>query len=285
MILRWNIVKKAANTGLSLLLSFLEYPIFLAYLFGFAKISQSSDYAETFGPLYVVLLGPLRLGWQSLSEWGLARADQFTARAGGAWSLAVGEFFRITMFGLTSDTTSLALIVLVDMFRHGMLIALLNRHILITVYRGTSERVRARVDIAVEICLTIMTEAIAATHALVVVSIMMYGFGRENFLLTQIFDSGCQSFFTPALIVSATLVFKFILWIFVRFYFLRDYSIDMVNVLRYLLVKWGWFIVCQLLSASCIIFILLLRHAGAEDVILDALRRDDDNCMSNYTVY
>lgn len=124
-----------------------------------------------------------------------------------------------------------------------------------------------------------MTDAIAATHALVVVTIMMYGFGRENYLLTQIFDNGCQSFFTPALIVAATLLFKFILWIFVRFYFLRDYSIDMVNVLRYLLVKWGWFIACQLLSASCIVFVLLLRHAGAEDVILGVLQRGDESCI------
>ena len=151
--LKWNVVKRATNTGLSLLLSFLEYPVFLAYLFGFAKISQSAEYAETFGPLYVLLLGPLRFGWQALTEWGLSRADQYTARAGGAWSLAVGEFFRITMFGLTSDTTSLVFIVVIDMIRHGMLTALLNRHILITVYRGTSQRVRARVDIGECWCL------------------------------------------------------------------------------------------------------------------------------------
>ena len=61
--------------------------------------------------------------------------------------MAVGEFFRITMFGITSDTVSLIFIVLVDIFRHGLLIALLNRHILITVYPSTSQRVRARVDI------------------------------------------------------------------------------------------------------------------------------------------
>ena len=67
---------------MSLLITFLEYPVFLAYLFGFAKISQDPN--NSYGPLYVLLLGPLRLGWQALSEWSLARADDFTARTGGA---------------------------------------------------------------------------------------------------------------------------------------------------------------------------------------------------------
>lgn len=263
--MRRDIVLRSANTGISLLLTFLEYPVFLAYLFGFAKISQDPN--SVWGPLYVLLLGPLRLGWQALTECSLARADEFTARAGGAWSMALGEFFRITMFGLTSDTMSLVFIVLVDTIRHSSLISLLNRHILITVYPSTSQRVRARVDIVVEICLTILTDAVAATHALAVVTVMMYGFGRENYMLTQSFLSGCQSFRGPAVLVTVTLVCKLILWTCARFMLLRDYSIDLINVLRYLLLKWGAFISFQLASASCVVYVLLLRHAGAQDVI------------------
>ena len=74
--MRCRIIWKAINTGMSLLITFLEYPVFLAYLFGFAKISQDPN--NSYGPLYVLLLGPLRLGWQALSEWSLARADDFT---------------------------------------------------------------------------------------------------------------------------------------------------------------------------------------------------------------
>ena len=48
---------------------------------------------------------------------------------------------------------------------------------------------------------------------------------------------------------------------------MRDYSIDLVNVIRYLLLNWGSFLVFQLVSASCIVYVLLLRHAGAQDVI------------------
>ena len=121
--------------------------------------------------------------------------------------------------------------------------------------------------LVVEICLTILTDAVAATHALAVVTVMMYGFGRENYMLTQSFLSGCQSFRGPAVLVTVTLVCKLILWTCARFMLLRDYSIDLINVLRYLLLKWGAFISFQLASASCVVYVLLLRHAGAQDVI------------------
>jgi hypothetical protein len=125
---------------------------------------------------------------------------------------------------------------------------------------------------AVEICLTILTDAVAATHALAIVTVMMYGFGRENYLLTQSFLSGCQSFRGPALIVAACLVCKLVLWKFVRFMLLRDYSIDLINVLRYLLLNWGAFLAFQFASASCVVYVLLLRHAGAQDVISGVLQ-------------
>ena len=122
-------------------------------------------------------------------------------------------------------------------------------------------------NLAVEICLTLLTDAVAAVHTLAIVTVMLYGFGRENFLLTHSFMRGCQSFLGPAILVAVSLLFKLILWTFLRLTLVRDYSIDLVNVLRYLMLNWGSFLVFQLVSASCIVYVLLLRHAGAQDVI------------------
>jgi hypothetical protein len=173
------------------------------------------------------------------------------------------------MFGLTSDPTALVFIVLIDVVRHGMLLSLLNRHILITVYRGTSSRVRARVDIAVEICLTILTDAVGAAVTLVVVPVQFWGINKKNFVFFA--PNACPNdplgtngidLVTPAYVVALSLLFKFMLFCVVRFTLLRDYSIDMVNLLHYLSSKWRWTILSQLVSSACIVYVLLLNQGG-----------------------
>ena len=67
---------------------------------------------------------------------------------------------------------------------------------------------------AVEICLTIMTDAAAAMHILVVISIMMFGPNARNYVLAPAdpAEKPCYGVFsTPAGIVGASLVFKFLL--------------------------------------------------------------------------
>ena len=168
------------------------------------------------------------------------------------------------MFGLTSDPTTLVFIVLVDVVRHGFLVSLLNRHILITVYRGTSARVRARVDIAVEICLTILTDAVVAAVTLVVIPIQFWGMNKQNFVFASLNEciNDASYLVTPMYVVLLSLLFKFLLFVAVRFMLLRDYSIDMVNVLHYLHARWRCTIVAQLLCASTIVYVLLLNQAG-----------------------
>jgi len=260
-LLRASVRRKACATSQALFTSFLIYPVFLAYLWGFAQINDSAKFKQWL-PLYTLFLGPLRLMFQGLGEFTLARADQFTARAGGAWTLALGEFFRIAMFGLTSDPITLVFIVLVDVLRHGMLLSLLNRHILITVYRATSTRVRARVDIAVEICLTILTDAVGAAVTLVVIPVQYFSANKMSFVFKFLPKCTDNNFTTPAIVVVLSLLFKFLLFVAVRFMLLRDYSIDMVNVLHYLHARWRCTIVAQLLCASTIVYVLLLNQAG-----------------------
>ena len=119
-------------------------------------------------------------------------------------------------------------------------------------------------------CLTIMTDAAAALHILVVVSVMMFGPNAQNYVLTPAdpAEKPCYGVFnTSAGIVGASLVFKFLLSCFARFHLLADYKIDLVNILRYLLHHWGFFLAMQLTSASSIMFVLLLRHAGVSDIL------------------
>ena len=182
------------------------------------------------------------------------------------------EFFRIVMFGLTSDPTTLVFIVLVDVVRHGFLVSLLNRHILITVYRGTSARVRARVDIAVEICLTILTDAVVAAVTLVVVPIQFWGMNKQNFVFASLNEciNDASYLVTPMYVVLLSLLFKFILFCGVRFTLLRDYNIDMVNVLHYIINKWKWTVLSQLIGSACIVYALLLNQGGViiiEDIL------------------
>jgi hypothetical protein len=128
---------------------------------------------------------------------------------------------------------------------------------------------------AVEICLTIMTDAAAAMHILVVISIMMFGPNARNYVLAPAdpAEKPCYGVFsTPAGIVGASLVFKFLLSCFARFHLLADYKIDLVNVLRYLLHHWGFFLAVQLTSASSIMFVLLLRHAGVSDILYELFK-------------
>ena len=96
--LRLQICNKAFKTGYALMSSFLLYPCFLAYLWGFTEIQKSSD-LKSWAPLYALLLGPLRLAFQTMGEVTLARAvaradqskeDESIARVGGAWTLALG---------------------------------------------------------------------------------------------------------------------------------------------------------------------------------------------------
>jgi CRP-like cAMP-binding protein len=89
--LRYTVCSKALKTGFALLSSFFFYPCFLAYLWGFTEITNSTNpNIKSWAPVYALLVGPLRLTFQTIGEVTLANADQFTARAGGAWTLALG---------------------------------------------------------------------------------------------------------------------------------------------------------------------------------------------------
>ena len=280
--LRNGVRRQACATALALFTSFLMYPVFLFYLWGFTKIASDTELKKgPWLPLYTLLVGPLRLLFQSLGEKSLAKADIYTARAGGAWTLALGEFFRIAMFGFTSDPFTLVSIVMVDVLRHGMLLSLLNRNILITVYRGTSSRVRARVDIAVEICLTILTDSVGALVTLVVIPVQYFSINKESFAFYSPGNSCTgKELSLPAIVVFLSLLFKFVLFVGVRFMLLRDYSIDLVNVLHYLLKRWRWTILTQLVCASTIVYVLLLNQAGVE-IISDVIKRNCTSCDGN----
>ena len=179
------------------------------------------------------------------------------------------------MFGLTSDPITLIFIVMIDVLRHGMLLSMLNGHVLVGLYREDSSRVLARVDIAVEICLTIMTDAVGAAVTLVVVPIQMFGINQESFVFFQL--KGCTSMGddlrTPLYVVSLSLFFKLVLFTGVRFIVLRDQTIDMVNILHYLINKWSWIVLAQLVSSACIVYILLLNQSGV-DIVSDVLSRN-----------
>ena len=84
----------------------------------------------------------------------------------------------------------------------------------------------------------------------------------------------------PAIVVFLSLLFKFVLFVGVRFMLLRDYSIDLVNVLHYLLKRWRWTILTQLVCASTIVYVLLLNHSGVE-IISDVIKRNCTSCDGN----
>ena len=86
-----GIRRKACKTAFALFSSFLLYPCFLAYLWGFTRITNSTNpRVKGWAPFYALLVGPLRLLSQSIGEATIAKADRFTARAAGAWTLALG---------------------------------------------------------------------------------------------------------------------------------------------------------------------------------------------------
>ena len=120
-----------------------------------------------------------------------------------------------------------------------------------------------------------MTDAVAAVVTLVVVPIQIFGNNQESFVFFQ--PKGCASISdelrTPFYVVLLSLFFKFVLFCGVRFTILRDYSIDMVSVLYYLMERWSWIVLAQLVSSACIVYVLLLNQSGV-DIVAEVLFRN-----------
>ena len=104
----------------------------------------------------------------------------------------------------------------------------------------------------------------------------MFGINQESFVFFQ--PKGCTSSMgddlrTSLYVVSLSLFFKLVLFTGVRFIVLRDQTIDMVNILHYLIKKWSWIVLAQLVSSACIVYILLLNQSGV-DIVSDVLSRN-----------
>ena len=263
-LMRTAVCRRYLRMFLALSSSCGVYAAYFAYMLGFVSVPGDEVFLR---PLYILLIGPLRIVGQSIAELLYGRVDRQFARTGWAWHVVMGEGLRVLLFGMTLQPLSIASIVLIDVTRHALLLSLLNRHILVTIYPETVQRIRARVDIALEITFTIAVEAVVALQFIGVMLVVTFGPNNALSLIgsAEALQSGCErfDFSLPLIIVSSTFLFKCVLFFAVRFWLLKYYHIDLTSVLNYIHSSWGGLLATQIISTTCITFAMVLRPAGA----------------------